>query len=229
MSAICQGTTKLGVPCRAKACNGTSFCARHQVTDEHEDCKISDDSGTSSLVRGTKRAKSNKKEATGVNYSSEIYEADASEALENVNVRLEELMSITNSVKTKVKTMESVSNALCNGRDNKKTPRKPWEMTESRALNSAKWMFYNEHKNDATILNDIRMILISSRKLATKVVKVGGKEVEKEIIPHTLVKVETDKLFENLPDRVISDYVRRAKAAFEKRKAEKAEKTLVGP
>lgn len=242
MASICQGKTKTGAACRAKACNGTMYCNKHQdwketvsnESDKTSEVTKSDDSVTTTSQvevpqpetiqsRGMKRAKSVKKDV-GVTYSSERFEADASEALENVDAKLEELFSMTSAVKAQLQAIEakqatSKGNRISKAKGN--ASRKPWELTESRALNSAKWAFYSEHKNDVNIVNDIRHGLMITGKLVRKTIKVGGKEVEKEVIPHTLVKIETDKMFDNLPARLIADYVKRAKDAFDERKTMK--------
>jgi len=253
--APCHATTKSGTPCKASAIPGTNFCSSHKkaaivppTTPVCEPIAEMDEGqgeavptaqtaqtveAAQTVPRGTKRAKSAKSTASGSTgvtssmYSSELYESDATETLENVNAKLEQIVNAVGKFKTQLKTMEQEAESKAKNKNKtKKSPgeRKPWEMTDKRALTSARWAYYREHKDDIAIIADIRNMLIASNKLTIKKsTNKDGETVEKEIIPYGLIKIETDKIFDNkLSNRQRTEWVNKATKEFETRKEDKA-------
>jgi hypothetical protein len=88
-----------------------------------------------------------------------------------------------------------------------KTDKKKRAMTPAGATVSARWIFYNEHKTDADILEAVRGGLILGKMLVKKTQVVNGVTIEKEHIPYTLVKVATDMKFDKLSQEDKESYL----------------------
>jgi hypothetical protein len=85
--------------------------------------------------------------------------------------------------------------------------KKKRNMTMLGADRSARWIFYQEHKNDDDIIAQVRGGLQNGNMLVKKTKIVDGVSIEKEFIPYTLVKMATDLLFDAMSDSDKDAYI----------------------
>lgn len=93
-------------------------------------------------------------------------------------------------------------------------PRVPKPMTEEKALEKAKFIFYHDNKKDANILERVRNGLSQGNMLVFKAKKKGDTITHEPNIHWMLVKDATDVMFDALSAREKEVYIRRAWDAY---------------
>jgi hypothetical protein len=131
---------------------------------------------------------------------------------ETFNLLVEKLEHIESKLRilehTKVK--ESAKSAKSVKSDSTSSVRKPRKMTEKSALVSAKWMFYQEFKDDKNIINSIRNGLVQGNMLVKKTKVIDGQTIEVDNIPYQPVKIATDLKFNSVSDDIREKYINMA-------------------
>jgi glutaredoxin 2 len=231
--------TKKGTQCKLSAQEGSKFCKIHkdvelEVADKSkESTELSNDNSSVSntdntstgsentrTTRGMKRSKSVKPQGgSEVSYSKEVYESEVTDSIDNVNAKIEELATIVNGLKEQVTTIATSKTKS----KPKKAPkeRAPWETTDKRAVFAAKWAFYRENKDNVDIVKRVRDDLIKANRLIIQRKTVNGAVIMKECIHYTMIKQETDMLFEALSEDAQAVYIKQVVDKFEEKKSTK--------
>lgn len=204
--APCQGITKTGKACKAKAVAGSDYCSTHQFQSQNTEnqadesllsIESSDKTDKTESIETKSRTIRKAKRTKNVIESDEEYTHDLVEDLENrmtaVASRLEQMLTKKDKTKNKPKGAHM-------------------NMTDAGALHAAKFLYYNEHKQDNDIVKLVRDTLVSKNLLVTKTKVIKGVSVEKEMIPWQYIKSVTDENFEKLSTQRQKKYLDDARA-----------------
>lgn len=217
--APCQGTTKTGKACKAKAVSGSHFCSTHQHQSENNTESL--------LTKSTESTESNESnESNETSESNETMNRTIRKAKRTKNViesDEEETIDPIEALEDRMTAVASRLEQMLVKKD--KTKAKPkgahMNMTDAGALHSAKFLYYNEHKQDNDIVKLVRDTLIGKNLLVTKTKVVKGVSVEKEMIPWQYIKSVTDERFEKLSNQRQKKYLDDARTKHAAKVAEK--------
>jgi hypothetical protein len=200
----CIGTTKAGTSCKANARSGKLYCVTHRE-QEKEAYAASEEILTRTASSGSEDIEIETESRT---HTQQTSSTNITEVVEVIGKLVKKIDNLENKVN------EATSNPK---KSNKKSPntkeKKPRKMSEAGAIQSARWAFYREHKDDVEVINTVRGGLQAGSMLIVKKKVVNGREVDVEIIPYALKKMYTDIMFDKLSNRKKQEYIDQA---FEK-------------
>ena len=204
--APCQATTKSGKPCKSKTMQNSKYCSVH--IGYEEETNNDDDIMEETMTENVKAPTNSRSTSLAGTYSNSQSYGSSSESHSSLMERFEKIEKTLHSLVAKQEKSKGKK---------VKTEKKARKMNAKGALRSAAFIFYNEHKKDANIIESVRQGLINGNMLVMKTVMVDGVEVQKPQIPWMLIKTATDIKFNALNDDEKEVYV---KKAYEKNASE---------
>lgn len=187
----CGAPKPNGQPCRMVVENNGDKCRYHQdkvqvvedVEHQHSESEVS---------------------MRSVSQQSQSHQDVTSEGL--VSALLAKVSKLEADLHNKVSSQKPsqtkpAAKAKTNGEKKKRN------MTPAGANVKARWIFYQEHKNDEDIVASVRGGLIKGNMLVKKTQVINGMTIEKEIIPYTLIKIATDMKYDNLAQEEKESYI----------------------
>ncbi len=205
----CIGTTKTGGRCGCSAMKGNEYCKAHvgqkyNVTVEP----------FQSVTESMSESMSDSGDSTSEDSSSKTVSVShvSIEEYGNVLKKVSELEEVIKKQSVAKKQPTNSTKRATN--TNPTSDKKVRQMTDKGALLSAKWLFYQDNKNNKVIKEHIRKGLIAGDMMVKTKKMVNGEIVEQETIPWQLVKLGTDAHFVIQSEAVKNAYIKRAWAKY---------------
>jgi hypothetical protein len=191
----CIGTTKTGASCKANAIAGKLYCASHKAQEQEVASEVS-------LTRTSRSSGSEDESRTHTQQTSSTNTTNVKKVVGKLEKKIDNL---------EIKVTEATSNPKKTNKKSSNTKeKKPRKMTEKGAIQSARWAFYRDNKDNVEVINTVRGGLQAGNMLITKKKVVDGREVDFEMIPYALKKMYTDIMFDNLSNEQRQEYIEHA-------------------